>query len=126
MDAAARVFQHDALTVGFARRVATYKRLYLIAGMPDESLLKLLGNDTHPIQLILAGKAHPSDDDAKATLRNTAASYGGLSSDRDVWVYHSSTAPIPVIRNEELILIYAEANILNNTLPNASCVTLLA
>lgn len=48
---------------------------------------------------------------AKATLRTTPASNAGLSSDRDIWVYTSSTAPIPIIRNEELILIYAEANI---------------
>ncbi len=64
--------------------------------------------------------AHPSyaadieaNDDriGKATLRTSAASLNGLSSNRDVWVYTSSTAPIPIIRNEELILIYAEANI---------------
>lgn len=47
----------------------------------------------------------------KATLRTIPASNSGLTSDRDVWVYTSSTAPIPIIRNEELILIYAEANI---------------
>jgi len=47
----------------------------------------------------------------KATLRTAVASLDGLSSNRDVWVYTSSTAPIPIIRNEELILIYAEANI---------------
>lgn len=70
VDAAARVFQPEVLTIGFARRVATYKRLYLIAGMPDEGLLHLLGNESHPLQLILAGKAHPSDDDAKRTLQN--------------------------------------------------------
>lgn len=69
--------------------------------------------------------AHPSfaedilaNDDriGKATLRHSTASIpAGLSSNRDVWVYTSSTASIPVIRNEELILIYAEANIqLNN------------
>ena len=68
--------------------------------------------------------AHPSyasdieaNDDRinKATLRATSASLSGLTSNRDVWVYTSSTAPIPIIRNEELILIYAEANIqLNN------------
>lgn len=48
---------------------------------------------------------------SKATLRETPASNSGLSSDRDIWVYTSSTAPIPIVRNEELILIYAEANI---------------
>ncbi|HVX50519.1 MAG TPA: RagB/SusD family nutrient uptake outer membrane protein [Chitinophagaceae bacterium] len=68
--------------------------------------------------------AHPSyaadiaaGDDRinKATLRSAAASLDGLSSNRDVWVYTSSTAAIPIIRNEELVLIYAEANIqLNN------------
>jgi hypothetical protein len=59
----------------------------------------------------------PGDDRiSKATLRNSTASIpAGLSSNRDVWVYTSSTAPIPIVRNEELILIYAEANIqLNN------------
>ncbi|MES1218352.1 MAG: RagB/SusD family nutrient uptake outer membrane protein [Bacteroidota bacterium] len=69
--------------------------------------------------------AHPTyvtdmeaNDDriSKATLRTAAASYGGLSSDRDEWVYTSSTAPIPVIRNEELILIYAEAKIQSDNL----------
>jgi hypothetical protein len=71
--------------------------------------------------------AHPSfvtdmaaNDDriGKATLRTSAASNSGLSSDRDVWVYTSSVAPIPIIRNEELILIYAEAKIQTN-----SCLT---
>jgi len=69
--------------------------------------------------------AHPSyaadiaagdDRIGKATLRTTPASLDGLSSNRDVWVYTSSTAPIPIIRNEELILIYAEANIQQDNL----------
>ena len=64
--------------------------------------------------------AHPSfaadilaGDDRinKTSLRGSLASLSGLSSDRDVWVYTSSTAPVGIIRNEELILIYAEANI---------------
>ncbi len=57
----------------------------------------------------------PGDDRiSKATLRPNATSQG-LNSDRDVWVYTSNTAPMGIIRNEELILIYAEANIqLNN------------
>jgi hypothetical protein len=68
--------------------------------------------------------AHPSyatdieagdDRIGKATLRNSPASLSGLTSDRDVWIYTSNTAPIDIIRNEELVLIYAEANIqLNN------------
>lgn len=72
--------------------------------------------------------AHPSyatdiaaNDDRinKAPLRNLPISNSGLTSDRDVWVYTSSTAPVPIIRNEELILIYAEASIQNNSLPDA-------
>lgn len=72
--------------------------------------------------------AHPSystdiavgdDRISKATLRNAAATSSGLSSNRDVWVYTSSTAPVPIIRNEELILIYAEAKINTNVLADA-------
>lgn len=63
----------------------------------------------HPLY---AAQLEAGDDRiSKATLRATPASNAGLSSDRDEWVYQSSTAPIPIIRNEELILIYAEANI---------------
>jgi hypothetical protein len=78
-------------------------------------------NQTGEIRL-----AHPSyatdieaGDDRinKATLRTAAASLNGLSSNRDVWVYTSSTAPIPIIRNEELILIYAEASIQSYNFP---------
>ena len=56
---------------------------------------------------------------SKATLRNTPATKDGLTSDRDVWVYQSSTANIPIVRNEELILIYAEASIQNGDFDNA-------
>ncbi len=61
----------------------------------------------------------PGDDRiSKATLR-PVASLDGLSSDRDVWVYTSSTAPMAIVRNEELILIYAEANIQTSNFPEA-------
>lgn len=72
--------------------------------------------------------AHPSyaadleaNDDriSKATLRTDPVSQNDYTSDRDVWVYTSNTAPIPIIRNEELILIYAEAKIQSNDLPSA-------
>jgi hypothetical protein len=72
--------------------------------------------------------AHPSyvtdiaaGDDRinKVSQRTTLASLSGLSSDYDVWLYTSSTAPVGIIRNEELILIYAEANIQLNQLPQA-------
>ncbi|GAO42554.1 RagB/SusD family nutrient uptake outer membrane protein [Flavihumibacter petaseus] len=62
----------------------------------------------------------PGDDRiSKATLRTSTASLQGLSSNRDVWVYTSSTASLPMIRNEELILIYAESKIQQNALPDA-------
>ncbi|HTE01591.1 MAG TPA: RagB/SusD family nutrient uptake outer membrane protein [Mucilaginibacter sp.] len=62
----------------------------------------------------------PGDDRInKASLRTSVASLSGLSSNRDVWLYTSSTAPVGIIRNEELILIYAEANIQLNHLPEA-------
>jgi len=72
--------------------------------------------------------AHPSyatdieaGDDRinKATLRTAVASLSGLSSNRDVWVYTSSTGTVPIIRNEELILIYAEVNIQKSNFPEA-------
>ena len=61
----------------------------------------------------------PNDDRiSKATL-SPVASLNNLSSDRDVWVYTSSTAPMAIVRNEELILIYAEANIQTNNFTEA-------
>jgi starch phosphorylase len=68
VDAAMRLFDPDALTIGFARRVATYKRLHLLTLQLDRGL-RLLANRQHSIQLVIAGKAHPADDDAKQTLR---------------------------------------------------------
>ncbi|MBI3784533.1 MAG: alpha-glucan family phosphorylase [Deltaproteobacteria bacterium] len=70
VEAAASVFEPATLTIGFARRVATYKRLYLLSRLPDAGLLRLLSDNPTPIQLVLAGKAHPSDQEAKEDLRN--------------------------------------------------------
>jgi starch phosphorylase len=64
--AAARALRDDVLTIGFARRVATYKRLELLISHPE--LLELLGGD-HPVQVVLAGKAHPRDEDAKGVVK---------------------------------------------------------
>jgi glycogen phosphorylase len=58
----------DVLTIGFARRAASYKRLYLL-GLDADRAIQLLDDPT-PIQLLLAGKAHPSDDGAKAMIRD--------------------------------------------------------
>ena len=55
------------LTIGFARRVATYKRLELLMRDPDWTL-SLLGGEC-PVQVVLAGKAHPRDEEAKRSLQ---------------------------------------------------------
>jgi starch phosphorylase len=57
----------NVLTLGFARRFATYKRPNLLLHDP-ERLLRLLSNPNRPVQLILAGKAHPADPDGQAMI----------------------------------------------------------
>jgi starch phosphorylase len=57
---AANIFDENALTVGFARRFATYKRPNLLLHDPAR-LIGLFSNPKRPLQLILAGKAHPQD-----------------------------------------------------------------
>jgi len=70
VEAAARQFDPEALTIGFARRVATYKRLYLLVRHPERGMFRLLEDGPSPIQLVVAGKAHPQDDTAKSALRD--------------------------------------------------------
>jgi starch phosphorylase len=67
VEAAARSFDPAVLTIGFARRVATYKRLDLLIRDPDWTLALLDGDQ--PVQVVLAGKAHPRDDEAKGILK---------------------------------------------------------
>jgi starch phosphorylase len=57
-----------ALTIGFARRFASYKRASLIFSDP-ERLRRLLNNRWRPVQIIFAGKAHPADDEGKRILQ---------------------------------------------------------
>jgi starch phosphorylase len=64
---AGRVLDPRALTIGFARRFATYKRATLLFSDPDR-LKRLL--DSHPIQVVFAGKAHPQDQPGKELLRD--------------------------------------------------------
>jgi starch phosphorylase len=66
--AAERVFNFDTLTLGFARRFATYKRPNLLLRDP-ERLARLLTNREHPVQLVLAGKAHPADLAGQAMIQ---------------------------------------------------------
>ena len=68
VDAALRAFEDGALTIGFARRVATYKRLGLLTRDPRWTLSLLSG--ARPVQVVLAGKAHPRDEEAKHSLQH--------------------------------------------------------
>src|SRR3954465_15869908 len=63
-----QVLDPEALTIGFARRFATYKRGALILRDPDR-LKKLLEDTKRPIQFIFAGKAHPADNEGKELIR---------------------------------------------------------
>jgi len=62
------VLDPRALTIGFARRFAAYKRGALIFHDPDR-LEAILGDRDRPVQLIMAGKAHPQDGEGKAVIR---------------------------------------------------------
>ncbi len=75
LDEAARtareVLHPDVLTLGFARRFATYKRPNLLLSDPAR-LLRLLNSRERPVQLIVAGKAHPQDEDGKRLIQQWA------------------------------------------------------
>jgi len=68
VDEAKHLFDPNALTLGFARRFAPYKRPNLLLHDP-ERLLRLLANPKSPVQLILAGKAHPADQAGQDLIR---------------------------------------------------------
>jgi starch phosphorylase len=75
VEAASRIFDPDVLTLGFARRVVAYKRLYLLVRHLDRGL-RLLRDDHRPIQVVIAGKAHPQDIEAKQTLQTLMRARG--------------------------------------------------
>jgi starch phosphorylase len=62
------VLTPDAMTIGFARRFATYKRATLFFKNPDR-LAKILNNPDFPVQIIIAGKAHPQDNEGKEFIK---------------------------------------------------------
>ncbi|HEX6421032.1 MAG TPA: alpha-glucan family phosphorylase [Acidimicrobiales bacterium] len=66
------VLDPRALTIGFARRFATYKRATLLLSQPDRLRALLLSPD-HPVQLVFAGKAHPADEQGKEMIRQIVA-----------------------------------------------------
>jgi starch phosphorylase len=90
---AARAFDSQALTLGFARRVATYKRLDLLMRDPERTFALLDGE--RPVQVVLAGKAHPRDEDAKRVVaRLFGLKYARVIAERVVFLddYDMATA----------------------------------
>ena len=76
----AEVLDPHALTIGFARRFATYKRATLLF-RDVERLKKILCDRERPVQIIIAGKAHPKDQPGKSFIREIVQ----LSRDPDLW-----------------------------------------
>jgi glycogen phosphorylase len=66
-----RLFIPDALTIGFARRFATYKRANLILA-DIKRLAEMVNDPKHPVQFVFAGKAHPHDEPGKKVLQQIA------------------------------------------------------
>ncbi len=66
-----RVLSLDALTIGFARRFATYKRADLLF-RDIERIAELINDPQHPVQLVFAGKAHPKDEPGKQVMKRIA------------------------------------------------------
>jgi starch phosphorylase len=71
VEAARSMFEQAALTIGFARRVAGYKRWNLVL-KDTERLLQIINNGDRPVQFVFAGKAHPQDQESKFILQQVA------------------------------------------------------
>jgi starch phosphorylase len=81
-----RVLTPDALTIGFARRFATYKRANLILA-DIERLISMVNDPKRPVQFVFAGKAHPQDEPGKRVLQQVAQlMYDSQFADRLVFV----------------------------------------
>ena len=65
----ANALDHEVLTIGFARRFATYKRAALIFS-DEERLARILDNDQRPVQIVFAGKAHPADRPGQRVIQD--------------------------------------------------------
>ena len=68
IDRAAKILDPNTLTIGFARRFATYKRATLLLQDYDR-LVRILTNESQPVQIIFAGKAHPRDHPGKELIQ---------------------------------------------------------
>ena len=71
IEAASTMFDPSALTIGFARRVAGYKRWNLLL-TDQQRLARLINNEERPVQFVFAGKAHPQDEGSKLVLQQLA------------------------------------------------------
>lgn len=71
IEVADEVLNPGVLTIGFARRFATYKRATLVLRDPQR-LSRILNHPEHPVQIIFAGKAHPRDDEGKKLIQQIA------------------------------------------------------
>ncbi len=69
IEAAGRALDPDALTIGFARRFATYKRGNLVF-LDNERIKKIVADAKRPVQFVFAGKAHPADKPGQAVLQS--------------------------------------------------------
>jgi starch phosphorylase len=100
---ARQILDPNALTLGFARRFASYKRPNLLLNDPDR-LLRLLRNPERPVQLLLAGKAHPADAEGQALIKrwiefidaNHAGSHVVFLSDYDMLLTERLVAGVDV------------------------------
>jgi starch phosphorylase len=72
IEIAPRIFEPETLTLGFARRFAEYKRSHLLLRQPDR-LVRLLTDPARPVQIIVAGKAHPEDEVGKRMIADWIA-----------------------------------------------------
>lgn len=85
IEAVESVLDPDILTIGFARRFATYKRATLILKDPDR-LEAIINSDKRPVQFIFAGKAHPNDNDGKSLIRDLVE-FAGRPSVREKFIF---------------------------------------
>jgi starch phosphorylase len=69
LDVGGELFDPDALTIGLARRFTSYKRPTLLLHDP-ERLARIVRNQTLPVQIVVAGKAHPRDDEGKGFVQS--------------------------------------------------------
>jgi starch phosphorylase len=85
-EAAKKIFEPGVLTIGFARRVAGYKRWNLLL-KDSVRLRKIINNEDRPVQFVFAGKAHPQDGESKLVLQQVAKwKYDARVRDRAVFI----------------------------------------